>query len=58
MFVHQTNKTKALYGVVPVSAAACFQGSLITQFALNIIPPPFHIISSIKYAEFTSSTQV
>jgi hypothetical protein len=56
MFVHQTNKTKALYVIVPVSAATCFQGLLITQFALNIIASPFYIISLIKYAEFTSST--
>jgi len=58
MFVHQTNKIEALYVVVPISVVECFQGLLITQFALNIIPPRFHIISSIKYAEFTSSTQV
>jgi hypothetical protein len=45
-------------GVIHVSAATCFQGSLITQFALNIIPTPFHISSSIKHAEFTTLTQV
>jgi hypothetical protein len=38
-----TNKIEALYGIIHVSATTCFQGSLITQFALNIIPTPFHI---------------
>jgi hypothetical protein len=44
MSIHQTNKIEALYSVIHVSAAACFQGLLITQF--------------VEYVEFTSLTYV
>jgi hypothetical protein len=54
LFINKQNQSIIWF----VLAATSFQGSLITQFALNIIPTPFHITSSIKHAEFTSLTQV
>jgi len=48
--VHSLNKPNQSI----IWCGSCFSCSMFSKF----IPPPFHIISSIKYAEFTSSTQV